>query len=72
MNTSKFLKTHQEWVLGIIALGLGAVVAGVFFWGIADVALDLGSAIAPRHGGNAEAGFDLEGAKRLDLKGLAQ
>lgn len=72
MNIRKILKTHQEFVLGAVGVALGVMLTAIFFWGIADLTLYLGKAVSPKPAEGPGANFDLEGAKRLDLKGLAQ
>ena len=69
---NKFLKTRQEWFLGATAVLLAGILVAAFIVGITDLALHLGTSVASKRGGGPGLSFDLNGAKRLDLKGLVQ
>ena len=68
----ELLKTHQEWLLTGIALFLLGILAAFFVWGITGLAGDFGKALVPNTDKSSKLNFDLEGAKRLNLKGLVQ
>ena len=68
----QFIKIHQEWFLTGIAILLLGILVAVFVWGITGLAIDLTKAILPQSNKGSISNFDLEAAKRLNLKGLAQ
>lgn len=68
----ELLKRHQEWLLTAAALLLLGILGFFFVSTVTGVALDLRKSIVPASEKNAGMNFDLEGAKRLNLKGLAQ
>ncbi len=67
-----FFKTYQEWFLAGIAIVFLAVLVWIFIWGITNLTIDFGKALTPASAKNQKLNFDLEGASRLNLKGLAQ
>ncbi len=67
-----FIRIHQELFLSGIAVVLLAIFGVVFVWGITDLAVDIAKAIGPQSSKSSTLRFDLEGAKRLNLKGLVQ
>ncbi len=66
------IKHKNEMILGGIAAILLAALAYAFIWGVGFIALNVSKAITAGSGAKTGASFDLEGAKRLNLKGLAQ
>ena len=70
--TTKFFKMRQEWFLGGVAAIIIAFLVAVFVWGITHLGFDLEKSVSPDRKQDSGLNFDLDGAKRLDLKGLAQ
>ncbi len=66
-------KKRPEFVFAGITILFLTILIGYFAWGMRMIMTNLGTAIGSgTRNGQAGAGFDLEGAKRLDLKGLIQ
>ena len=68
----ELLKMHPEWLLTGAALLLLGILAVFFVWSITGLAADFGKAVVPGTGKGSNLNFDLESAKRLNLKGLVQ
>ena len=66
----KFVRVHADWLLGLFALGLIALIVWFLVWGITSLAQDLGTALGSPEPPNAEAGFNLQSASQLDFRGL--
>lgn len=69
---NKLFKSKQEWILGTAGVVLLAVLISIFIWGIGFLAAGIGKAITSGNTKSAGMNFDLEGAKQLNLKGLAK
>ncbi len=69
---NKFIKYQYELILGVIAIVLLGALIWIFVWGIGFLAGDIGQAITSGNDKKTGMNFDLEGAKQLNLKGLAQ
>lgn len=69
---NKFIKYQYELILGTVAIVLLAALVWIFIWGIGFLAEDIGRAITSGNDQKAGINFDLQGAKQLNLKGLAQ
>ncbi len=69
---SKFIKSKNELILGIVGILLLAALIAIFVWGISFLAMGIGKSISSGDKSDASANFDLEAAKQLHLKGLAQ
>ena len=63
----KFLKSHQDFVLGFFAVVFVSVVVWYFVWGISFLAGILQTALSPSLEQTESATFDLEGARRLGI-----
>ena len=69
---NKFIKYQYELILGAVAVVLLGILIWIFVWGIGFLAGGVGQAITAGNDKKAGVNFDLEGAKQLNLKGLAQ
>ncbi len=69
---NKFIKYQYELILGGGAVVLLVALAWIFVWGIGFLAEDIGQVITSGNDKNAGVNFDLQGAKHLNLKGLAR
>ena len=65
-----FFKTHEDWVLIFVALLLAGVMIALFIWGTTLVAEQVGLAIAAPDPRSGLIQFNIEAAKKLDLRGL--
>jgi len=68
----KLIKSKNELILGTIGILFIIFLISVFSWGISFLAVNIGNSITSERTGEASMNFDLNGAKRLNLKGLAQ
>ena len=66
----KLIKSKNELLLGTIGVLFVAFLIYVFIWGISFLADNIGTAISSEKGTTASMNFDLQGAERLNLKGL--
>lgn len=60
-------RIHPEWILVGAAVILIGILAVFFIWGTAGLAVSVEKAISPTGQKSSPAGFNLEGAKQLDL-----
>ena len=72
MIMKKILRKYPETLLGILAIIFLAIIIACFSWGIGDVVKEVNRAMNPNVGATENAGFDLKGAKALDLRGLVR
>ncbi len=68
----KIFRSHPEFVLIALTAVIVGVLAAYYFWGITRLISVSTSAIAPPAKEEAAPGFDIDGAKGLDLKGLVR
>lgn len=66
----KFLRSHPSITIGSLALVFIATLVVFYFWAINDAFTELRLALVPPVP-QALTGFDLEGAAKLDLHGVA-
>lgn len=65
----KFLKSHPETLLIVLAIFFLGIIVGYFIWGISDVIGAVNQALTftvPAE----KMSFDIDGASRLNLRGL--
>ena len=65
-------KKHPDFILLSLAILLIGVLAASYIWGIQTLITNFKKTTFDQHENKTETGFDLEGAKALDLKGLVQ
>lgn len=68
----KFAKYKNEFTLGAIAMVLLIILIWISIWELGFLAENIGKAISSGNSKDAGMNFDLNGAKQLNLKGLAQ
>ena len=68
----KFIKYQNEFILGVIAIILLIVLIWISIWELGFLAVNIGKVIDSGNGKGTGMNFDLNGAKQLNLKGLAQ
>lgn len=66
----KLLRKYPEAALAILALIIIAAMFYAFTWGVGDVVGALNRAVNAKSGEPGNVGFNLQGAKQLDLRGL--
>ncbi len=69
---ANFFKKHPDVVLITATVVFLAVLIGYFFWGITTLVATFNAAINPGKTEGAALRFDLQGAAKLNLKGLVQ
>jgi hypothetical protein len=65
----KFLHSHPNIVIGMLAVVLIVALVSFYSWAIGDVFEQMGRALASPSAQSA-VGFNLSGASKLDLRGL--
>ena len=65
-------KKYPDFVIIGFAILLLTILAIYFFWPLQTIVVNLNKAVGFSQENNTNTGFDLEGAKALDLKGLIQ
>ncbi len=68
----KFIKYKNEFTLGAIAIVLLVIFISISIWELGFLAENIGKAVNSENNKNVGMTFDLNGAKQLNLKGLAQ
>ncbi|HLD34330.1 MAG TPA: hypothetical protein VJB62_00550 [Patescibacteria group bacterium] len=68
----KFIKYKSELILGAIAIVLLVILIWISIWELGFLAENIGKAVNSGNSKDAGMNFDLNGAKQLNLKGLAQ
>ncbi len=68
----KFFKKHPDLILVSLTVIFLGLLVGYYFWGIGILVQHLNRAINTSQGGSTAVGFDMAGAKSLNLKGLVQ
>jgi len=66
----KLFHAHPDIVIAALATALVAMVISFYSWAINDIYTDVHQALTASTGGGADS-FDLAGAAKLDLRGIA-
>lgn len=68
----RFLKQHEDWVLGGTAVILATLIILLMIWSVSRLSRDLSLAANGPDPGSGANTFNMEAAKALDFKGLGQ
>lgn len=69
----KLLRNHPETVLAALAIVFAAAIIAAYAWGVGNVVVTVDRAVSPAGASaGAAAGFNLQGAAQLDLRGLVK
>ncbi len=69
-NMKETLRRHPDIVLAALALTLTGIVIYAYAWGIGNAAGAVYQAVSAPASGSLQSGFNLQGARQLDLRGL--
>ena len=64
------LRKHPDVIIAVLAAVFAGAVIYAYAWGIGSVAEAVYRAVSAPVGGGSNVGFDLQGARALDLRGL--
>lgn len=70
MNIRSAIKAHEDWVLTAIAFAITGAVIAILVWGVTFTSGYLGSSIDANNAAATKIQFDLDGASKLNLRGL--
>ncbi len=68
----KLLRNHPETVLAALAIVFAAAIIAAYAWGVGNVVVTVDRAVSPAGASAGAAGFNLQGAAQLDLRGLVK
>ncbi len=66
----KFFNKHPEFTLAVIAAVFLIIMAASYVWGVTTIVTNVSKATSVGEEKIPQAGFDIQGAAGLDLKGL--
>lgn len=71
-SIKNILRTHAEWILIAIGILFVAAIGWILVWGVTILAQGLGASLGTPQAQYATEKFDLEGASKLNFRGLKQ
>jgi hypothetical protein len=66
----KFLKVHEEWVLGTVGFILASLIVVLLIWGVTSIGSTLGGALSVDQANSGKIEFHTSQLKTMNLRGV--